>query len=150
MTPPVKSQNVSRASQGNAHRHRLARFPPNGCRKLGWGQGEAKPSACPFSPGSNPPWFLCFSFPSKEAELWQCPSCKGKYSDLVGLSGLPSVLPFLSSDNCAVSFQLLPPSSSPPGRTGFPIRVLVFLRVREEHASEGGAASSTCRLLPCH
>lgn len=61
--------------------------PPNGC-KTGKRAGEwqANP-AVPPPLGITLRRFRVF-FPSKE-EPRQCPSCKGKYSDLVGLSGLP-------------------------------------------------------------
>lgn len=47
-----------------------------------------------------------------------------------GFDWLPFVLSSFSDKHAVL------PSSSPPGRTGFPIG-LGFLRVREEHASEG-------------
>ena len=135
---PVKSQNVFQASQGNGHSHRPARHP-HGYRKVGRGKGKQSHPRVP-SPLGITLHVLVYSFPSKEAELWQCPSCQGKYSDLVGLTGFPSVLPFLFSDNArcpSIFFLPLPPS--PPGPHWLPNWGLGYLRVERRACIGGGS-----------
>lgn len=59
--------------------------------------------------------------------------------------GLPSVLAPLRRRGPSLFLPLPPPRAARASPFG-----LGFLHVREEHAAEGGAASSTCRLLLCH
>lgn len=67
-----------------------------------------------------------------------------------GFDCFPSVFYFLFSEDAWRPFSifLLP---LPPPRAALASQFgLGFLPVREEHASEGMAASSTYHLLPCH
>lgn len=115
-------------SQGNGHGHRPAHFL-HGFQQSGKGQWEQSDPRVP-SPLGVTLHVLLSSFPSKEAELWQCPSFKGKESNLVGSTGcrLSFPPPLISTR----SFPPPPPRAAPASQFS-----LGFLRVREEHASEG-------------
>lgn len=52
--------------------------PSAAYRKVGRGKGKQGPHHHVPSARGVTLHVLVFPFPSKEAELWQCPSCKGK------------------------------------------------------------------------
>lgn len=134
----AESQTVSQASPGDGSEHTGRPDASAALRKAGRGSGSEATPTCPL-PGERP----SFSRVPAPAE-GRCPPREG--SEAVRWVWRVCLCP-PPADRAWSSPP--PPSSSPPGRTGFPIRSW-FLHVREEHAAEGGAASSTCRLLLCH
>lgn len=120
--------------------------PSTAFRKVGRGKGKQSHPHVPSPAGIT--LHVPVFFPQQRGRTMAVPILQRGIKQFGGF-GVPIVLYFLFSDNSwCLSIFLFP---LPPPRAALASQFcLGFLHVGEEHASEGGAASSICRLLPCH